>query len=141
TSSAQQNPFLALKRPETTEHQGEVYGMSLVYSGNFLAQVEVDHYDVTRLMMGINPFDFNWLLESGESFQTPEVVLVYSDEGLNRLSKNSRHLYRIRLSRGRLRDRERPVLINNWEATYRDFNDEKILELAKPAQPPSAESI
>ncbi|WP_203341088.1 alpha-galactosidase [Planococcus beijingensis] len=134
TSSAQQNPFLALKRPETTEHQGEVYGMSLVYSGNFLAQVEVDHYDVTRLMMGINPFDFNWLLESGESFQTPEVVLVYSDEGLNGMSQTFHQLYRTRLARGKWRDRERPVLINNWEATYWDFNDEKILELAKSSK-------
>ncbi|ANU11992.1 alpha-galactosidase [Planococcus antarcticus DSM 14505] len=134
TSSAQQNPFLALKRPETTEHQGEVYGVSLVYSGNFLAQVEVDHYDVTRLMIGINPFDFNWLLESGESFQTPEVVMVYSTEGLNRLSQTFHRLYRTRLARGQWRDRERPVLINNWEATYFDFDEEKIFELAKSSK-------
>lgn len=134
TSSAQQNPFLALKRPETTEHQGEVYGVSLVYSGNFLAQVEVDHYDVTRLMIGINPFDFNWLLESGESFQTPEVVMVYSAEGLNRLSQTFHQLYRTRLARGQWRDRDRPVLINNWEATYFDFDEKKIFELAKSSK-------
>lgn len=134
TSSAQQNPFLALKRPETTEHQGEVYGVSLVYSGNFLAQVEVDHYDVTRLMIGINPFDFNWLLESGEDFQTPEVVLVYSADGLNDMSQTFHRLYRTRLARGKWRDRERPVLINNWEATYFDFDEKKIFELAKSSK-------
>lgn len=134
TSSAQHNPFLALKRPSTTEHQGEVYGLSLVYSGNFLAQVEVDHYDVTRLMIGINPFDFNWLLESGESFQTPEVVMVYSSEGLNEMSQMFHRLYRTRLARGQWRDRERPVLINNWEATYFDFDETKIFELAKSSK-------
>ncbi|MFP3322418.1 alpha-galactosidase [Planococcus sp. SIMBA_160] len=134
TSSAQQNPFLALKRPSTTEHQGEVYGVSLVYSGNFLAQVEVDHYDVARLMVGINPFDFNWLLERGESFQTPEVVMVYSADGLNDLSQTYHKIYRNRLARGTWRDRERPVLINNWEATYFDFDETKILELAKSSK-------
>lgn len=134
TSSAHQNPFLALKRPSTTEHHGEVYGVSLVYSGNFLAQVEVDHYDVTRLMIGINPFDFNWLLESGESFQTPEVVMAYSADGLNDMSQTYHKLYRSRLARGTWRDRERPVLINNWEATYFDFDETKILELAKSSK-------
>ena len=133
-SSAQHNPFLALKRPAATEHQGEVYGVSLVYSGNFLAQVEVDHYDVTRLMIGINPFDFNWLLESGEAFQTPEVVMVYSAEGLNSMSQTFHRLYRTRLARGQWRDRERPVLINNWEATYFDFDEKKIFELAKSSK-------
>ncbi len=134
SSSAQQNPFLVLKRPDTTEHQGEVYGFSLVYSGNFLAQVEVDHYDISRVIMGINPFDFNWLLKSGENFQMPEVVMVYSDEGLNDMSQTFHRLYRTRLARGKWRDRERPVLINNWEATYFDFNDKKILELAKASK-------
>lgn len=134
TSSAQQNPFLALKRPETTEHQGEVYGVSLVYSGNFLAQVEVDHYDVTRLMIGINPFDFNWRLENKETFQTPEVVMVYSADGLNGMSQTFHRLYRTRLARGKWRDRERPVLINNWEATYFNFDEQKIFELAKSSE-------
>jgi alpha-galactosidase len=134
TSSSQQNPFLVLKRKKTTEHEGEAFGFSLVYSGNFLAQVEVDHYDTARVTMGINPFDFQWLLESGESFQTPEVVMAYSDEGLNKLSQTYHELYRTRLVRGEWRDKVRPVLINNWEATYFDFNEEKILEIAKTAK-------
>jgi alpha-galactosidase len=130
TSSSQQNPFIALKRPDTNEHQGEVYGFSLVYSGNFLAQVEVDYYDVSRITMGINPFDFNWLLESGESFQTPEVVMVYSDKGMNGMSQTYHSLYRKRLTRGKWRDQVRPVLINNWEGTYFNFNEGNILEMA-----------
>lgn len=134
TSSSQQNPFVALKRPDTNEDHGEVYGFSLVYSGNFLAQVEVDHYDVTRITMGINPFDFNWLLESGESFQTPEVVMVYSDAGMNGMSQTYHTLYRTRLARGEWRDKKRPVLINNWEGTYFDFNEEKILEMASASK-------
>lgn len=134
TSSSQQNPFLALKRPDTNEHQGDVFGFSLVYSGNFLAQIEVDYYDVSRVTMGINPFDFNWLLQSGESFQTPEVVMVYSDDGLNGMSQTYHSLYRTRLARGKWRDQERPILINNWEGTYFDFNEQKILEMAKASK-------
>ncbi|MBM7571940.1 alpha-galactosidase [Aquibacillus albus] len=133
-SSAQQNPFIALKRPTADEHQGEVFGVSLVYSGNFSAQVEVDHYDVSRLMIGINPFNFNWLLEGGESFQTPEVVMVYSDQGLNGMSQTFHELYRTRLARGTWRDQERPVLINNWEATYFDFDEQKIVDIAKESK-------
>lgn len=132
-SSAAQNPFMALKRPETTETSGEVYGFSLVYSGNFLAQVEVDHYDVARVTMGINPFDFQWMLESGESFQTPEVVIVYSDKGMGGMSRTFHELYQNRLARGEWRNKPRPVLINNWEATYFDFNEDKILDIAKTA--------
>lgn len=134
TSSSQHNPFLAMKRPETTEFQGEVYGFSLVYSGNFLAQVEVDYLDVARVSMGINPFDFNWLLEKNESFQTPEVVMVYSANGLNGMSQQYHKLYQSRLAKGKWRDEPRPVLTNNWEGTYFDFNEEKILEMARQSK-------
>lgn len=133
-SSPYHNPFVALVDPDTTEDRGEVYGFNLVYSGNFLAEVEVNHYQKTRLLMGINPFDFSWLLKSGESFQTPEVVMVYSDQGLNKMSQIYHRLYRKRLARGEYRDKPRPILINNWEATYFDFNTEKILELAREAK-------
>lgn len=133
-SSHTHNPFIALKREGATEHEGEVYGFSLVYSGNFLAQVEVDSYSVTRILMGINPFRFQWKCDPGESFQTPECVMVYSDKGLNGMSQTYHHLYRNRLVRGYWRDRERPILINNWEATYFDFNEEKILAIAKEAK-------
>ena len=131
---AEHNPFFALKRPHTTESQGEVYGFSLVYSGNYLGQVEVSTFDMTRVMMGINPEDFSWELKSGESFQTPEVVMVYSDKGLNKMSQTYHRLYRKRLMHGEWRDKARPILLNNWEATYFDFNEEKILTITKKAK-------
>ena len=133
-SSHAHNPFLALKRPDATEQNGEVYGFSLVYSGNFLAQVEVDTYDVTRVMMGINPFQFKWKINSYETFQTPECVMVYSDKGLNGMSQTYHELYRTRLARGYWRDKVRPILINNWEATYFNFNEEKVLDIARTAR-------
>lgn len=133
-SSHQQNPFIALLRKNADEDNGEVYGFSLVYSGNFLANVEVDQYKTTRVHIGINPFDFSWLLNPSESFQTPEAVMVYSDKGLGKLSATYHKLYRTRLSRGEYRDKERPILINNWEATYFDFNENKIKEIADTAK-------
>lgn len=133
-SSAEHNPFLALKRPHTTEDQGDVYGFSLVYSGNFLAQIEVSTFDITRVMMGIHPEGFHWELSAGEEFQTPEVVMVYSSQGLNKMSQTYHKLYRKRLMRGMWRDQARPILLNNWEATYFDFNEEKILNIAAKAK-------
>lgn len=133
-SSHQHNPFIALISPDCTEEQGEAYGINLVYSGNFLAQAEVNMYKTTRVSIGINPFDFSWLLEPGESFQTPEAVMVYSAEGLGGMSRTFHKLYRTRLCRGEFRDKNRPVLVNNWEATYFDFNAEKIENIAKTAK-------
>lgn len=133
-SSHQFNPFFALKRENTDEFQGEIFGFSFVYSGNFLAQAEVDNYDVTRVLMGIHPSGFQWELLRGEEFQTPEVVMVYSDQGMNYMSQIYHKLYRTRLARGVWRDQTRPILINNWEATYFDFDEEKILAIAKRAR-------
>ncbi|EOU1903721.1 alpha-galactosidase [Clostridium perfringens] len=132
-SSHAQNPFMALCSKDANEEYGDVYGFSLVYSGNFLANVEVDMYRNARAQIGINPFDFKWLLESKEEFQAPEVVLVYSPKGLNGMSQIYHNLYRKRLCRGNYRDKIRPILINNWEATYFDFNEVKIKEIAKEA--------
>ena len=100
------NPFVVLKRPTADEFQGEVLGFSLVYSGNFLAQAEVDTYNVTRMMLGIHPQEFSWCLEPGAEFQTPEAVMVYSDQGLNGMSQAFHRLYRTRLARGEWRDRK-----------------------------------
>lgn len=133
-SSSIQNPFMALARKNADEHMGDVYGFSLVYSGNFLGQVEVNFDNETRVSMGINPFDFNWLLEQGEVFQTPEVIMTYSNAGFNKMSQTYHKLYRSRLVRGEWRDKVRPILINNWEATYFDFTEEKIVEIAKESK-------
>jgi len=131
SSSHQQNPFIALLSPGAGEDHGDAYGFSLVYSGSFAAQAEVDQFRTTRVSMGINPFDFNWLLEGGETFQTPELVMVYSGEGIGEMSRIYHRLYRTRLCRGDFRDRTRPVLVNNWEATYFGFNADTIEQIAK----------
>ena len=132
-SSYQFNPFFALARENADEFQGQVYGFSLVYSGNFLAQTEVDNYDTARVLMGIHPNGFKWTLGKGESFQTPEMVMVYSEAGLNGMSQAFHRLYRTRLARGTWRDKVRPILINSWEAFYFDFDAPKLLGLADAA--------
>ena len=132
-SSYQFNPFLALARENADEFQGQVYGFSLVYSGNFLAQTEVDNYDTARVLMGIHPNGFKWTLGKGESFQIPEMVMVYSEAGLNGMSQTFHKLYRTRLARGTWRDKVRPILINSWEAFYFDFDAPKLLGLADAA--------
>ncbi len=133
-SSAMHNPFFALKRPNATENSGEVLGFTLIYSGNFLASVQVDAYDVTRAMIGINPFEFEWTLGKNEHFHTPEAVISYSDKGLNKMSQNFHDLFRNNLIRGKYKNKSKPILINNWEATYFDFTEESILQIASKAK-------
>lgn len=130
-SSAEHNPFFALAGKNTTENMGEAYGFTLVYSGNFEACVDVDRLDRARVLLGINSFQFDWLLAPGESFQTPEAVAVFSPKGLNGMSQTFHSLFNQRLVRGPWRGKERPMLLNNWEGTYFNFNEEKILEIAK----------
>lgn len=133
TSSHQMNPFIALVSPGTDEDQGEVFAMSLVYSGNFLAQAEVDRLGGTRFSIGINPFEFAWRLGPGESFNTPEAVLVHSSRGIGDMSRRYHDLYRSRLCRGVWRDRPRPILVNSWEANYFNVKADTIEALARTA--------
>ena len=132
-SSNTHNPFIALVSKDATENFGSAYGFSLVYSGNFLAGTYADYLNCTRAYIGINPFGFKWQLDPGDTFSTPEAVLVYSGEGIGEMSRIYHRLYRTRLCRGEYRDKERSCLINNWEATYFDFDEEKIVEIAKKA--------
>lgn len=138
-SSSQQNPAAILARPETTETSGEAYGAALVYSGNFLLDVEVGSHGDTRLSLGVNPFSFSWTLEAGATFETPEVVLSYSATGTERLSRAYHWVFGRRLARGPWRDRPRPILVNNWEATYFDFDEAKLLKIAASAKDLGAE--
>lgn len=132
-SGHQDHPFMALASKNATQDTGEVYGFSLVYSGNHMAQVELNQFESIRAVMGINPCDFKWKLEAGAAFQAPEVVLIYSNEGIGGMSRGFHDLYRRHLIRGEYRDKKRPVLINNWEATYFDFDTGKLLNIAKEA--------
>lgn len=132
-SSHHENPMVMLARPDATDLKGEVYSMNFVYSGSFKAIVDVSSYDQTRFQMGLNDFDFDWRLEPGEEFYTPEVVMVYSDQGFNGMSFIYHELYKKRLCKGEFRDKERPVLINNWEATYFKFTQEKLEAIGEAA--------
>lgn len=133
-SSHQQNPFLALRRPATTEADGEALGCALVYSGNWLAETEVDTFGTARVRLGIDPETFRWHLEPGADFQAPEAVLAWSSSGLGGVSDALHRLFRERLARGAWRDRPRPVLLNSWEATYFDFDEERLLAIARNAR-------
>ncbi|MCK7488390.1 MAG: alpha-galactosidase [Bacillus subtilis] len=133
-SSADHNPFLALKRRHTDEEEGECYGFSLLYSGNFEATAEVNPHRFLRIMMGINSFDFAWNLQPNGIFVTPEAVLTYSKHGLATLSHHFHTLVNLHIVPSQWQHRERPVLINNWEATYFDFDESKLLRLARKAK-------
>jgi alpha-galactosidase len=133
-SSPNDHPFFALLSPDATETQGQVYGFSFVYSGNHFGGAEVSTHFHTRACLGIHPDLFAWKLEPAESFQTPEVILAYSNQGLGGMSHQYHPLYRERLCRSPWRDAERPILVNNWEATYFDFDAEKITALARTAK-------
>jgi alpha-galactosidase len=130
-SGHQHNPFLALLRGDAGEERGEVFGLSLAYSGSFVGQVEQSALGQTRVTMGLNPANLTWELAPGETFTTPECVGVFSSEGLNGMSQRFHHLYRDRMCRGPWRDELRPMLINSWEASYFNFTSEDIERLAK----------
>lgn len=130
-SSHQNNPFIAILDQNATDESGNVYGFNFIYSGNFFAQIEGCQFDTTRVVMGINPEDFEWTLKESEEFIAPEVVMVYSDDGIGKMTRTFHDLYRNNLIRGKFKDKKRPILINNWEATYFDFNTEKLLSIAK----------
>jgi len=137
----QEHAFTALLEKNTDQNKGEVYGMDLIYSGNFRTLQERNQFDNIRMMTGINPEDFRWELTAGADFQTPEAVLVYSNEGIGGMSRIFHDLYRNHLIRGYYRDKKRPILINNWEATYFNFNTEKLLAIAKQAAPLGIEML
>lgn len=134
TSSHTLHPFCALTTGSTTEHRGNVWGFSLVYSGNFVLEFEKTHTDLIRVSGGINPNTFSWNLDAGETFYSPESVLVYSDNGLNGMSNIYHRFYRDQLLPSAFANKERPILINNWESTYFDFDHDKIVSIAKKAK-------
>lgn len=133
TSSHQQNPTVLLCKEDCTEDNGFCIGAALMYSGGFQTQIEKDQLDQVRLVMGIDPSNFAWQLESGDSFYAPEVLLSCSNEGFAKLSQQFHTIIRRNICRGKYQLSARPVLINNWEATYFDFNEEKIEKIAKQA--------
>ncbi len=140
-SSHQENPFAALVQDKASQEHGQVYGFNFVYSGNFTAQVEKNQFDSLRVVMGINPKGFCFAIEPGETFNAPEVVMVYSDEGLGKMTRTYHDLYRNHLIRSKYVNKPRPVLINNWEATYFDFDSDKLLDIAREAEKSGIEML
>ena len=141
TSSHQENPFIIIADRNADEEHGSCYGMMLVYSGSFKASAELDQFDSTRVVMGINDDQFAWMLAPGESFDAPEVIMSCSTEGLTKLSQNYHSFIRHNICRGKYQFERRPVLINSWEASYFDFTDETILKLADAAAPLGIEML
>lgn len=134
SSSPQNNPFFMLSRKNTTEVSGEVYGFNLVYSGNFQNSIEVDHFSTTRVLVGMNPVEFEYLLEPKKSFVTPEAMMSYSAQGMNALSQQLAIFYREHLVNPRFAKRPRPIVLNSWETMYFDLTTDKVLELARCGQ-------
>lgn len=133
-SGHSQNPFVALAEHNTDEKQGIVYGFNLVYSGNFSALAECDFNSTTRLIMGINPTDFGWKLAPGEYFDSPEAVMVFTEEGIGEMSRIFHRFYNKNLITGRWKTEKRPLLINSWEAAFFDFDTDKLVAFAKKAK-------
>lgn len=138
-SSNRANPFVMLSEPETTENAGDCYGMNLVYSGNHYETVEVSSFQKSRFLQGISPYGFEFLLESGDSFTTPEAVMTYSPDGYTGMSRNMHRFVQNHIVRGEYQWKERPVLVNSWEAAYFDINEENLLALAKKSKDVGAE--
>ena len=135
SSSHQQNPFLILCGRDATEDYGRCYGFSLMYSGNFLAEAELDQYDQLRLVMGINPKQFVYELKPQEVFEGPEVVMAFTEHGFTGLSHLYHDFYRTNLCASKfVTEVQRPVLINSWEAAFMDFDDVKLVNIAKAAK-------
>ena len=132
-SSHQDHPFMAWMTKGSNQVSGDVYGMHFVYSGNFIAQIEKSQFDSIRAVMGIHSEEFEWMLTPGDEFVAPEVVLTYSHNGIGQMSRNLHDFYREHLIRSKYLHQKRPVLINNWEATYFDFDTDKLLAIAKSA--------
>ncbi len=134
TSSPQHQPFIALAEPQATEDQGKIYAFHLIYSGNFLAQAEVEQYGSTRVQMGIHPEEFSWKLSPKAAFQTPEVVLNFSDSGFNKMSQTFHKLYQEHLIPEFWQNKARPILLNTWEGNYFSFTEKKLLSQATQAK-------
>lgn len=133
-SSHQHNAFGILAGRDTDEDHGPCYGLSLMYSGNFKLEAEQDQYSQTRVSMGISDEMFDYCLGPGESFYAPEVIMAYSDSGLGHLSHIYHRFIRNHICRGKYKNIRRPILVNNWEATYFNFTGEKLIEIVKVAK-------
>lgn len=132
-SSHEMNPFVGILKPDTTENTGDCYGVQLVYSGSFAITTERFDNKPLRVQGGINDIGFNWKLASGESFITPQALLCFSSEGIGGMSRSYADFIRDRIVNPRFAYAKRPVVVNNWEATYFDFDTDKLFAIIDKA--------
>ncbi len=133
-SSNKHNPAFALLERGADETRGKAYGFNLIYSGNHYSAAERSTFDTARVMSGINPHCFLWKLSEGERFVTPQAVLTHSHEGTNKMMANMHAFVNEHIVRGEHKSADRPIVLNNWEATFFNFNRSKILALARSAK-------
>lgn len=133
-SSHHHNPAVIFCDRTATEDYGECFGITFVYSGNFICQAELDQVEQTRVVMGIHPYQFAWTLKPGESFVSPEAAMSFSGTGLETLSHHFHDGFREHLIRSSFVKKPRPILVNNWEATYFEFDEQKLYDIAKAAK-------
>ncbi len=134
SSSNKQNPAFLLAEEDANEDYGSVYGFNMIYSGNHYSHIEKNERDYVRINMGINPHLFEWKLKKGEKFETPECIMTFSNSGFNTASHNMHDFVNEHIVRGDYKKKDRPILINNWEAHFFDFNERKLLKLARSAK-------
>jgi len=134
TSSNRANPFVMLHKNNCVENYGECYAFNLIYSGNHYECAEFGPYLKNRFITGINPQNFSFVINSGETFESPEAVLTFSDSGFNGMSHNMHDFVRNHIVRGQWKYKERPILLNSWEASYFDISERKLCKLAKAAK-------
>ena len=140
-TSHQEHPFIAILEHNADWNNGSVYGVNFIYSGNFSALIQRNQFDSLRVMLGINPENFTWKLEPGATFETPQAVLTFSSQGLNGMSHAFHDLYRNHLIRSPYKNKMRPILINNWEATYFNFDTQKLIDIAREASKDGIEML
>ena len=141
TSSNRANPFVMLHRPDTTETSGACWGMNLIYSGNHYESAQLNAFGKLRFLSGINPEQFEWILEPGAAFSSPQAIMAFSENGFGGMSRDMHRFIRRHIVRGPWRDKPRPVLLNSWEACYFDVSEDRILRLAKTAKDMGVEMI
>ncbi len=132
-SSHQMNPFMAVLADGCTETQGECYGFNLLYSGSFAITAEMSGNKSVRVQGGINEYMFGWKLGGGEQFVTPQAALCYSCDGIGAMSRAYHDFFRDYIINPNCVNKRRPIVVNNWEATYFDFDNEKLFSIIDEA--------
>ncbi len=138
-SSNRHNPGFLLAARHATEDAGEVFGFNLLYSGNHFGAAELSPHNLVRVQLGVSPHCFEWTLAPGETFETPQAALCWSNAGFNGLSACFHDFVGSHVVPEAWQGKERPVLFNSWEACFFKFTQRKLLRMARIARGLGAE--